>query len=94
MIIEYILRGELNSFPLTEDITNDQLRECEEIPTGNNWTDNFIKRTPEFKTRWRRSYDRQRALTEDPRAISPYSTLVMSFGDKYDSQDEDVCNFG
>ena len=30
-------------------------------PVGKNWVDNFVKRTPELRTRWSRPYDHQRA---------------------------------
>jgi len=62
-------------------------------PTGKNWVDNFIKRTPDLKTQWSRSCNRQRALTEDPRIISPWLTLVQSFKERYGIQDEDIYNF-
>ncbi|KAK1912047.1 hypothetical protein P3342_012530 [Pyrenophora teres f. teres] len=43
-------------------------------PVGKNWVDNFVKRTPELRTRWSRPYDHQRATCEDPAAISAGST--------------------
>ncbi|TKA33821.1 hypothetical protein B0A49_13677, partial [Cryomyces minteri] len=74
-------------------MANDLLSERGGKPTGKNWATNFIKRTPELKTRWTRPYDRQRALTEDSKVISPWFTLVQSFKEKYGIQDEDMYNF-
>ena len=62
-------------------------------PVGKNWPDNFIKRTPELKTQQSRSYDHQRALTEDSRVISDWFKLVQSIKAKYGIQDEDSYNF-
>jgi hypothetical protein len=62
-------------------------------PTGKNWVDNFIKRTPELRTRWSRPYDRQRAVCEDPAVIGPWFTLVQSIKAKYGIVDEDTWNF-
>jgi hypothetical protein len=62
-------------------------------PTGKNWVDRFIKRTPELRTRWSRPYDRQRAACEDPALILPWFELVQSIKAKYGILDEDTWNF-
>ena len=62
-------------------------------PVGKNWVDNFIKRTPELRTRWSRAYDRQRAACEDPAVIQPWFTLVQLIKAKYGIADEDTYNF-
>ena len=69
------------------------LRERGGNPTGKNWVDNFIKRTPELRTRWSRPYDRQRAVCEDQAVIRPWFTLVQSMKAKYGIADEDTWNF-
>ena len=62
-------------------------------PVSKNWVDNFIKRTPELRTRWSRPYDRQRAACEDPAVIQPWFTLVQSIKAKYGIADKDTYNF-
>lgn len=74
-------------------MVNTLLAERGEKPVGKNWVDNFVNRTPGLKTQWSRSYDRQRALTEDPRVLGLWVTLVQSLKEKYGIQDEDIYNF-
>ena len=62
-------------------------------PVGKNWTDNFIKRKPELKVRMTRSYDRQRALNEDPEVIGKWFELVRNIKAKHGIADEDTYNF-
>ena len=62
-------------------------------PVGKNWVDNFVKRTPELRTRWSRPYDHQRAACEDPAVIQPWFTLVQSTKAKYGIIDKDTYNF-
>ncbi|KAH5752178.1 hypothetical protein HBI55_244370 [Parastagonospora nodorum] len=69
------------------------LRERAGKPVGKNWVDNFIKRTPELRTRWSRPYDRQRATCEDPAIIQPWFALVQGMKEKYGVADEDMYNF-
>ncbi|KAG9186421.1 hypothetical protein G6011_02977 [Alternaria panax] len=69
------------------------LRERGGKPTGKNWVDNFIKRTPELRTRWSRPYDHQRAVCEDPATIRPWFTLVQNMKAKHGIADEDTWNF-
>jgi hypothetical protein len=69
------------------------LRERGSKAVGKNWVDNFIKRTPELRTRWSRPYDRQRAACEDSAIIKPWFTLVQNMKAKYGIVDEDMYNF-
>jgi hypothetical protein len=62
-------------------------------PVGKNWIDNFVKRTPELRTRWSRPYDHQRAACEDPAAIQRWFDLVKSTKEKWGIVDNDVYNF-
>jgi hypothetical protein len=96
-IIKHILQLDSRGFAPTRDMVRDMannlLNERGGKPAGKNWPDNFIKRTPALKTRWSRPYDRQRALNEDPRVISPWFSLIQSVKEKYGILDEDTYNF-
>ena len=78
---------------MVRDMANDLLAERDQKPVGHLWVDNFSKRTTEIKLRRSRPYDRQRALNEDLRVISPWFSLVRSVKEKYGIQDEDMYNF-
>ena len=69
------------------------LRARQSNPTGKNWVDNFIKRTPELRTRWSRPYDYQRAACEDPAAIQRWFDLVQETKLKWGIPDDDIYNF-
>jgi hypothetical protein len=79
-IIQHILEESLRGIPPSKahvrDMADRLLREHDGKPTGKNWIDNFIKRTPELRTQWSRLYDRQRAACEDPAVIWPWFSLV------------------
>ncbi|KAK1917292.1 hypothetical protein P3342_000005 [Pyrenophora teres f. teres] len=62
-------------------------------PVGKNWVDNFVKRTPELRTRWSRPYNHQRATCEDPAAIQRWFDLVKSTKEKWGIVDNDIYNF-
>ncbi|KAI1676274.1 DDE superfamily endonuclease [Pyrenophora tritici-repentis] len=62
-------------------------------PVGKNWVDNFVKRTPELRTRWSRPYDHQRAICEDPAAIQRWFDLVETTKQKWGIVDDDIYNF-
>jgi hypothetical protein len=89
-ILEEGLRGIPPSKAHVQDMADRLLRERGGKPTGKNWVDNFIKRTPELRTRWTRPYDRQRAACEDPAVIRPWFSLVQSMKAKYGILDEDT----
>jgi hypothetical protein len=60
---------------------------------GKHWAEKFVKRQPELKTRFTRSYDFQRALCEDPELIRKWFALVQSMKTKYGIQYCDFYNF-
>ena len=62
-------------------------------PVGKNWVDNFVKRTPELRTRWSRPYDHQRAACEDPAVIQRWFDLVKATKEKWGILDNDIYNF-
>jgi hypothetical protein len=94
VIVERILNQSLRGVPLLKanvrDMADRLLRERGRKPTGKNWVDNFIKRTPELRTRWSRPYDHQRAVYEDPAVIRPWFTLVQSMKAEHGIADEDT----
>jgi hypothetical protein len=92
-VLEESLRGIPPSKAHVQDMADRLLRERGGKPTGKNWVDNFIKRTPKLRTRWSRPYDHQRAACEDPAIIRPWFSLVQSMKAKYGIVDEDTWNF-
>jgi helix-turn-helix, Psq domain/Tc5 transposase DNA-binding domain len=52
-----------------EDMANNILASRHGPPIGKLWAHRLVKRTPELKTRFSRSYNYQRALCEDPKLI-------------------------
>jgi hypothetical protein len=97
VIIQRILDKNLRGVPPSKlhvrDIADRLLRNRSSEPVGKNWVDNFIRRTPELRTRWTRPYDYQRALCEDPAIIEPWYTLVQNMKAKYGIVDDDMYNF-
>lgn len=69
------------------------LHERASNPVGKNWIDNFVKRTPELRTRWSRPYDHQRAACEDPAAMQRWFDLVKSTKERWGIVDNDIYNF-
>lgn len=96
-IVQHVLDLDARGFPPTKDMLRDManklLAERHRDPVGKLWPDNFIKRTPELKTRWTRRYDRQRALNEDSQALEAWFKLVRSTKAKYGILDQDTFNF-
>ena len=92
-VLDETLRGVPVSKADVRDMADKLLGDRNGKPVGKNWVDNFIKRTPELRTRWSRPYDRQRAACEDPAVIQPWFTLVQSIKAKYGIADEDTYNF-
>jgi hypothetical protein len=78
---------------MVQDMANDLLAERGGEPVGKHWVDNFKTRTPEIKLKRSRPYDRQRALNEDPRVITPWFKLVANTKAKYGIGDDDTYNF-
>jgi hypothetical protein len=97
VIIQHILELDSRGFSPTlsalRDMANNLLAERGASQVGKNWPENFVKRTPELKTRFNRKYDRQRALCEDPAIISPWFDLVHNVKVKYGILDADTYNF-
>jgi hypothetical protein len=56
---------------MVQDMANDLLAERGGEPVGKHWVDNFKTHTPEIKLKRSCLYNRQRALNEDPRIITP-----------------------
>jgi hypothetical protein len=97
VIIKHILDLDSRGFPppprVVEDMAN-KLRSCRGMGhVGANWTTNFIKRTPELKTRFSRKYDYKRAQCEDPKIIQGWFALVRNTIAKYGIQEDDIYNF-
>jgi hypothetical protein len=61
VILQGVLEYSIRSLPVSKadvrDMADRLLRERAGKPVGKNWVDNFIKRTPELRTRWSRPYD-------------------------------------
>jgi hypothetical protein len=97
VIVQRVLDSSLRGIPVSKadvrEMADNLLKDRAGKPVGKNWVDNFIKRTPELRTRWSRLYDRQRAACEDPALIRPWFTLVQNMKAKYGIIDEDMWNF-
>jgi hypothetical protein len=92
-IFELDQRGIGATKDMVRDMANDLLAERDGGTVGKHWVDNLKKRTPEIKLQMSRPYDRQRALNEDPRIITPWFELVANTKAKYGITDEDTYNF-
>jgi DDE superfamily endonuclease len=73
VIIQYTLnldsRGFSPQLSLIRDMANKLLAVYTGRQVGIRWPSNFVKRSPELKTRFNRKYNYQRALNEDPKII-------------------------
>ena len=74
-------------------MANDLLAARGEGPVGKCWVDRFNARTEGVKLRRSQPYDRQRALNEDARVITPWFELVRKTKERYGILDEDTHNF-
>lgn len=74
-ILELVARGIGATRDMVQDITNDLHAARWKEPVGKNWVDRFTTRTPEVRLQQSRPYDRQRALNEDSRVITPWFEL-------------------
>ncbi|KAK6215419.1 putative transposase [Colletotrichum tabaci] len=82
--------------PRQEDVREmaDQLLNARDgTRTGPRWAENFVRRVPELKMRFRRRIDYQRALAEDPTIIQGWFALVRNTIAKYGILDHDIYNF-
>ena len=96
-IVEYVFDLDLRGFSPrradVEDMANRLLEMRGARYVGKNWTDRFIKRRPELRTRFSRAYDYQRALQDDPQVLNAWFLLVTNMRAKYAIQDCDFYNF-
>ena len=60
---------------------------------GENWVRKFVNRYKQLQSKYIRNYDYQRALYEDPKAISDWFRLIKNTQAKYSILDEDIYNF-
>ena len=97
VIVEYILHLDARGFPpLIGDMAamaNYILSSRQARLVGKQWPYRFVQRREELKTRFSRAYDFQRALCEDPDAISAWFRLVNNMRAKYGVVDGDFYNF-
>ncbi|RKK06656.1 hypothetical protein BFJ65_g18554 [Fusarium oxysporum f. sp. cepae] len=81
IIVQFILDLYSRGFPprlrSVQEMANRLLTDRGISPIGINWASNFMKRQPELKTHFQRSYGYQRARCDDP-------TIIRS---KHDEQD-------
>ena len=77
---------------MVEEMANDLRAARGKGPVGKNWVDRFKARTSEIKLRCSRPYDRQRALNEYSRVITPWFKLVEDTKAQYGILDEDTYN--
>lgn len=68
-VLDLSVRGFSPAKDMARDMANKLLAARHRDPVGKNWGDNFIRRTPELKTRQNRPYDRQQASNKDPWAV-------------------------
>jgi hypothetical protein len=78
---------------MVRDMANDLRAACGKEPVGKNWVDRFKTRVDDIKLQRSCPYDRQRALNEDARVITPWFKLVEDTKAKYGILDEDTHNF-
>ena len=76
-----------------EDMAKSILASRHGPPIGKLWAHRLVKRTPELKTRFSRSYDYQRAQCEDPKLLEAWFQCVTDMKAKYGIQDCDIWNF-
>ena len=97
VVVEYILNLDSRGFPPSMGdvaaMANYILRSRNAPSVGKQWPYRFVQRREELKTRFSRAYDFQRALCEDPDAISAWFRLVNNMRAKYGITDGDFYNF-
>jgi hypothetical protein len=92
-ILDLDQRGIGATRAMVQDMANDLLAERGGEPVGKHWVDNFKTRTPEIRLKRSHPYDRQQALNEDPRVITPWFKLVANTKAKYSIGDNNMYNF-
>ncbi|VBB84438.1 Putative protein of unknown function [Podospora comata] len=96
-IIQYVIELCGRAFPPrlrgVEDMANQLLRVRDAPPVGKLSAHNFVKRQPQFRTRFTRRYDYQRAKCEDPKVIAKWFALVRNTKAEYGIVDNNIYNF-
>lgn len=97
VLVQRILNLDSRGFPprlsAVEDMANKLLADRAGGRVGVKWASNFVKRTPELKTRLNRTYDYQRAKCEDPELLTQWFKLVQNTITKYGIVNADMYNF-
>jgi hypothetical protein len=97
VIVKNILNLDSRGFPpklcYVRDMAN-SLRDARGLkPVGQLWPGNFVRRTPEIKTRYKRRYDYQRAKCEDPTIIGKWFDRVQAIIAEKGIDTNDIFNF-
>ena len=92
-ILDLDQRGFAPTYAAIRDMADKLLAARSAGQVGVHWPRNFVKRTDSLTTRFNRTYDRQRALCEDPALIRSWFELVEETKAKYGICDNDVYNF-
>ncbi|KAK1837436.1 transposase, partial [Colletotrichum chrysophilum] len=92
-VIDLIDRGFPPRLDDVRDMADCLLDERDATRVGPRWAENFVRRQPQLKTRFRRRIDYQRALAEDPAIVQAWFALVRNTIAKYGIHDDDVYNF-
>jgi hypothetical protein len=86
-IVRYLVDSDLRGFSPrradVEDMATRLLKKCGPRRVGKCWTDRFIKRRPELRTRFSRAYNYERVLQEDPDALNAWFRQVANMRAKY-----------
>ena len=97
VLSRHILDLDARGFPPdlagVEDMANLILASRGGKRVGKLWAHRFVQRRPEFKIRFSRVYDFQRALCENSETIGAWFRLVENMGGKYGIQNCDFYNF-
>ena len=97
VIVQHILDLDAQGFPpqlaVVQDMADSLLAVRHQDPVGVNWPSTFVKRTPELKVKFNRTYDYKRVKCEDPEIIEGWFRLMENTKAKYGITDEDSYNF-
>jgi hypothetical protein len=97
VLIEKILNLDTQGLPIRlqtlRDFASAVTRARGREPVGVKWLYNFVRRTPELKTRLTRSMNYRQALSEDPKLVGEWFDVISNTKEKYGICDEDIYNF-